>query len=182
MDANEFGRVFAGVSAYLNRNFDAERYHWKLKAPPKGLSKPAIATEMMSEYEARVFALACSFCDLTWWQITKPHTKIKGEWMKRLENPKFAVDELLKLPCESFDSLLEDSNRGAPIQRHLLSGNIHFVTFAFVILTTHCSKHWQSLYWKTQKEKILKIIRALDIDVAQVLQFASLLRKELNDQ
>lgn len=179
MDTNEFGRIFAGVTAYGNRKFDAEKYHWKLKSPPKGLSKPALANQMKDEYEARVFALACLFENLTWWQITKTHTEIKDEWMRYLNDPHLSVKQITDINLESFDDLIKDSNRGSKIHQLLLTKDIHFVTFAYVVLVTHCTKHWQSLYWKTQKEKILKIIRGLDIDTARVLQFASLLRKEL---
>lgn len=179
MDTTEFGRVFAGTTAYMTRNFDAEKYHWKLKVGPKGLAKPAIANQIDDEYEARILALACAYLGISWWGLTSAHCKVKDEWRAMLESPALAVEQIKKLQLDSFEDLVKDSNRGAMIHQLLVSGEIHFVTFAYVVLTTHCTKTWQSLYWKTQKEKLLKIIRGLDIDVARVLQFASLLRKEL---
>lgn len=179
MDATEFGRVFNGVSLYMKGTFDAEKYHWKTKQTPRGLSKPSVADCIRDEYEARVFALACAFLNIDWWGLTKAHCNIKVDWMQRIQYPQKAVDQIVSMRHLTFEELITDKASGSPLQQMLVSGEIHFVTFAYIVLTTHCTKNWQTLYWKTQKEKLLKIIRGLDIDTGNILQFASLLRKEL---
>ena len=179
MDTVEFGRVFNGISLYMKGNYDGEKYHWKSRVPPKGMSKPFAAKLVHDEYQARIVALSCAYNKISWWQLANEHVKEGLEWVERINDPAKSIADLRQFKHITFQDLIKDSLTGAPLFTMLLAGQIHFITFAYVVFVTRCTKNWQTIYWKTQKEPILKILRALDIDTGNILQFASQLRKEL---